>query len=470
MPNKPAKKVAAKKPAKKAPARKVTPVLPVRDTRPKSPQPVQGRKPPVKKATAPPQKGKKGGKGGGKGKVGPGTGNSPVAPVVDPDAELKARAEATVSAELDPQIAELQRQVAENKITGTDAMAAVERMYGLAQQASEENRAAAESTYNQGEQKIRDLYTNLSADINKTYEGAAADARAEQARLGTTTDTSGLTRDQAYLSGLANLQGAGQETSLNNRGIDQDTMMRRLSAGIAADSAVKRTEISRDMNALGRELSAQAGILSSTRQARVLSLLGELQDKRASTEAEAEQQAFLNQIAARKLGISERQLAANIAKQRADVRIAAAKVRLTRKKNESDAAYKARMAAIAANNSSIKAQEAAIRAENAKVERDLKRSQVMKNVAQTQKTEQGSGFAAARSYVIQQTKGMPGGSKVASTITGLLTEFPPAVDDKYRNTRYGSAYQRMIKTNRYRSLPASAKRLLADAYQRAYGK
>jgi hypothetical protein len=427
---------------------------------------------PIKKATQGRTAGSQGtvGKGGkpSKAQGKPTSSKTPAKPVVD---ELLARAQSTVGAELDPQIAELRRQIAEGNIQGTELQDKIRQLYAAAGTETEAQRAASDATYDSGKAGIEAIYNRLADQTKATYDKAAADTAASS--TGTTGGAPDvITSDKDFLSNLQKTLGGSQASTVQQMNDNSDAMFRRLSAGIAASSANKQTETAQKTAELARTLSAQAGILDASRSAKVTTLLADLRDQQAATKAEQQQQNFLNQIAARKLGISERQLDANIAKQQADISIARGKLRLTRKKNETDAAYKARMAQISANNSSIKAQQAAIAAENAKVDRDLKRSQAMKNVADTQRKSvaAGEGFSQARNYVVQQTSGMPNGGKVASTINGLLTEFPPSTDAKWKNTQYGTAYQRMIKTQRYASLPLQAKRLLADAWQRAYGR
>lgn len=456
---------------------------------PKQYRPPVGNNLPSQPVVRPPRKGNKPPRKGGGNKPGrtapapsnPGTATPGDVPATSTtptttDTTLQQRAEATVAAELNPQIAEIKRQLDENKITGQQALENIARMYSLATTATEESRAAAESGYKAGGESIRDLNASTLAGIQSNFDTAQAEAAANQERLGITGDNSRTERDEKFLTGLSQITGTNAETSLKGRGIDSDTMFRRLAAGISADSAQRQTEVANDMNRLGRELSAQAGILESTRASKVLALLGELQDKQASTQAEAQQQAFLNEIAARKLGISEKQLAANIAKTRAEIKIDKAKIKLTRRKNESDAAYKARMARIAAQNASTKAMEAAVKAENAKTDRDLKRAQAMDEIASAaaRGNKPAQGFDAAREYVNQQianTPNLPNATQVRNDIMAILTIYPPSAAKKYEVAARGprTLWEAIRKSDQYRRLPNPAKGLVVSAYQRAYG-
>lgn len=382
---------------------------------------------------------------------------------------LKTRAQVTVNSEIDPQVAELNRQATEATTQGNEDVGKIKQIFDIAQSETEADRKDTETSYSKSTADTQAIYDKLSNDTKTAYEKAAASTNAENQKLGLDANTTAddkSQRDATFLSELQKTQGANATSTIKNQGLNADTMLRRLNASIGASSAVAQNDRISTMKELTRTLSSQAGILKSTKAGKVQVLLGQLLDKKAATDAEAAQNDALNAIAAEKLGISRDTLTANIANNKAKNKTArlALKIKiqgleLTRKKNETDAQYKARANEIRANNSELQARRDAVAAANAAIANKLKAAAAADKTA---KAEQG--YAGAVTWLSTQNAS----SKAKKDIPIVVRAFPPQWKGSSETTRNKTPHAMIVeRLNRLRFTSAE-KNLFWATYYKAF--
>jgi hypothetical protein len=375
---------------------------------------------------------------------------------------LKDRANATVNSEIDPQVAEMNRQSTEETTKGTQAVGSIKQLYGLASTDTEAQRADTQAVSEKATADTQAIYNKLSTDTKKSFEDAAAHTNAENQRLGIVgaqNSTEKATRDATFLSELDKTIGTNAATNMKERGLNADVALRRLNASIGASSAISQDERTKKMQEIVRTLSGQAGILKSTKAGKVAVLLGQLLDQKKATDAEAAQNQALNDIAATKLGISRDALNATISNNKAKNKIARKSnqikiqgLELTRRKNESTAAYQRRVNQIRQSGLELTAQRDAVNAANA-------RTKAQNTQAKTEK-----GYSGAATWLATQKPP----KNVSSAILSLARTFPPEWKGSKEATRNLTPLQAIRMNAAYKNLTPAQKNLFRAFYDKAY--
>lgn len=218
------------------------------------------------------------------------------------------RAGAQIAAELDPQIAEMQRQIAQQNKDKSLAHSNISNVYARLLASTTADKAAMNAQSQADQAKALANYDTSRGQIAGNFQSANQGTNAELARLGLSAVGSAATdkssRDSNYLAGLTDVSKGNSASAMAMNRTSYDSLLANLAASgqAAGDAALANSDKSyADRLA---ELTGKTGDLSSSRAAKVYSTYQALLDAQRARDAAAAQQRFLNEIGSAKLGVS----------------------------------------------------------------------------------------------------------------------------------------------------------------------
>lgn len=254
---------------------------------------------------------------------------------------LLHRAKETIAAQMNPQLAEYRQEIADTKTSSQQQQADLEDLYRRLGVQLGANKSQGDTANQSALASITDKYKTLGGNIDTTYQGATDKTNAELARLGIQAvgpaATAQIGLDHDYLSSLTKIDKTNAETNSTAKAQSFDNLLSTLQGQAGLAGTQDRARVLRQAAQTIADLRSKKGALAATRRGAVDALFHQLKDAKTQQQADAAQQNFMNQIAAGKLGIEQGQLG-----------VAQGKLSLD--------------------------------AQNSVVDRDLKRSQALKNI------------------------------------------------------------------------------------------
>lgn len=188
-----------------------------------------------------------------------------------------------------------------------------------------------QATHGAQNSQLRDTASNSYAALQQAlgthFDAAAGNTNAELQRLGIQhTDpgaTAGITRDKAFLQGLAGVDGTNFVSNLAMQGQGFDQLMGMARNNAATEGSVRvgqakrdteRTlaELMRDFNEGARDIGGKRTDIMSTQAQRARELAMALEDKDYARRTADQERAFAQQIAQERLGLDKAQLEASM--------------------------------------------------------------------------------------------------------------------------------------------------------------
>jgi hypothetical protein len=316
----------------------------------------------------------KAGKGGGT----KATGSKAVKPGVDPDL---AAAQRSVGLELDPQLSELMRQMTEAKVrlqqekdsinqTQGKTSDNLKTIYSGLDQYLNANQANTGTGFDAAAGATKSGFDQLISSLGQQGQQAVGNANAEQARLGIQgapgVDTSGITRDQALLQGLAGINSQSAQAGIQSGKASTNGLMDMLQGNAQTSGAEHQNSALRaaldqimgaeqDFNTQNFELSGRYGDIAGSRGAKIQEMLDTIKQAKFEQQMELSQQAFNNTLAQNKFGLDQASLVSQNKSRKAQTRLEKAKLDLDRQKAAQDAADKAADRKLRAEQAAAKA-------------------------------------------------------------------------------------------------------------------
>lgn len=226
---------------------------------------------------------------------------------------LLRRARETIAAQINPQLTQYKQQIQDTKQQRDQQVGDLSDLYRRLGIQIDESKTRGDAANTAAQQSITNNYDELRKQLEGTYQSSTGQTTAELARLGlgeaTPAATGRLTSDQGYLTGLAGIDKANALSNSTAQGQSFDNLITILSGQAALSGTQKKaTALQTAANAIS-ELRSQKGALAATRRGAVDALFHQLKDAKNQAQADAAQQAFMNKIAAGKLGIEQGNLA-----------------------------------------------------------------------------------------------------------------------------------------------------------------
>lgn len=218
------------------------------------------------------------------------------------------RAGKQIAAELDPAIAEYQRQIAKQNADKAAAHTNISNVYARLLASTNADKASMLQQSQADQARALANYDQAKSQIGSNFQSAQQGTNSELARLGLGAVGSAATdksaRDSAYLSGLSDVSKGNSASAMSMNRNSYDSLLSDLaSSGQASGNAAL---VGSDKSYADRiaELTGKSGDLSSSRASKVYSTYQALLDAQKARDAAAAQQRFLNEIASAKLGVS----------------------------------------------------------------------------------------------------------------------------------------------------------------------
>lgn len=235
-----------------------------------------------------------------------GSSGAPTKPIVDP---LLSRAQETIAAQMNPQLAEYQRQIADAGTSSAQQQADLADLYRrLGVQVGADQTAGNVANTN-AMQNITGDYTTLANQLNSTYGQATAGTNAELQRLGIGDVSAAATtqqgNDQKYLGGLTAIDRTNAQADSTAKSQSFNNLITTLGAQGQLAGAMDKSKVMRTAAQAISDLQSKKGALAATRRGAVDALYRQLKDAQTQRQADAAQQQFMDKITAGKLGIEQ---------------------------------------------------------------------------------------------------------------------------------------------------------------------
>lgn len=218
------------------------------------------------------------------------------------------RAGSQIAAELDPAIAEYQRQIAQQNKDKSLAHTNISNVYARLLASTNADKASMLAQSQADQAKALANYDTSKGQIANNFQSAQQGTNNELARLGLSSVGSAATdksaRDNAYLSGLADVSKGNSASAMSMNRTSYDSLLANLAASGQAAGNAQLANSDKSYADRVAELTGKSGDLSSSRAAKVYSTYQALLDAQRARDAAAAQQRFLNEIGSAKLGIS----------------------------------------------------------------------------------------------------------------------------------------------------------------------
>jgi len=242
-------------------------------------------------------------------------------------------ASSAVQAELAPALNELNRQIQEMSQRGNDTLSKTAdqgrrsesdlgELFGRLSNFTGQVKEAGQKNYAELNSQMGTRYDQLAAAQGQNFGAAKTAANAENDRLGLGGTGQGaidkMTRDQAYLQGLAGTDKAAAQTGMSQSASSFDQLMSMAQNTAVTEGSVRVGQSRRDTdNAMNdtrremefglRDLAGKRGDIEQGRGEKIRQLVEAMQDKAYNRNVESQDREFSQNLATKRFGMEKQQ-------------------------------------------------------------------------------------------------------------------------------------------------------------------